>query len=125
MGQRAGNGFQLVRRGPGGDAQAIHLTGEHARPETDAFGAARLLARRVHLHRRARDGAGGGRERKILRRVVARLDPHQRDQVAEAPDEIGVEVQARGSREEFKGKLTPRPQLRNYAAAAPKPAART
>jgi len=125
VGQRAGDGFQLVRLGSRGDAEAIHLAGEHASPETDPLGASRLLARRVHLHRRAGHGTGGGSERKILRRIVARFDPHQRDQVAEAPDEIGVEVQARGSREEVRGKLTPPPQLRNYAAAAPEPAART
>jgi hypothetical protein len=125
VGECAGDGLQLVRLGPRGDAETIHLAGEHPGPEADALGASRLLARRVHLHPRAGDGTGSGRERKILRRIVRRFDPHQRDQVAEAPDEIGVEVQARGSREESRGKLTRRPQLRNYAAGAPKRAART
>jgi hypothetical protein len=45
--------------------------------------------------------------------------------VAEAPDEIGVEVQARASREGSRGKLPWRPQLRNYAAGGPKRAVRT
>jgi hypothetical protein len=49
------------------------------------------------LDRRARHGTDGCGECKILRSVVAWIDPHQRDQVAEAPDEIGVEVQARAS----------------------------
>ena len=70
----------------------------------------------MHLHRRARDGTGGRGERKILRSVIAWIDPHQRDQVAEAPDEIGVNVQARASREGSGVKLPWRPQLRNYVA---------
>ena len=56
VGERAGDGFQLVRLGPRGDAEAVHLAGEHPGPETDALGAPRLVARRVHLHSREGDG---------------------------------------------------------------------
>ena len=105
MGEGAGDGLQLVRLGARGDAETVYLAGDHAGPEAHAFGASRPLARRVHFHRRARDGAGGGGECKILRGVIGWIDPHQRDQVAEAPDEIGVEVQARASWEGSRGKL--------------------
>ena len=125
MGEGAGDGLQLVRLGARGDEEAAHLPGDHACPEAYAFGATRLIARRVHFHRRARDGTGGRGEREILRGVIAWIDPHQRDQVAEAPDEIGVDVQARASREGSGGKLPWRPQLRNHAAGGPKRAVRT
>ena len=125
MGEGSGDGLQLVRQGARGDPEAVHLAGDHAGPEAHAYGASRPLARRVHIHRRTRDGTGGRGERKILRGVIAWIDPHQRDQVAEAPDEIGVEVQARASREGSRGKLPWRPQLRNYAAGGPHRAART
>ena len=124
MGEGAGDGLQLVRLGPRGDAETVHLAGDHAGPEAHALGAPRPLARRAYFHPRARDGTGGRGERKILRGVIAWIDPHQRDQVAEAPDEIGVEVQARASRERSRGKLPWGPQLRNYAAGCPKRAAR-
>jgi hypothetical protein len=121
----AGDGLQFVRLRARGDAETVHLAGDHAGPEAHAFGAPRPLAGRVHFHRRARDGTGGRGERKILRGVIGWIDPHQRDQVAEAPDEIGVEVQARASWEGSRGKLPWGPQLRNYAAGGPKRAVRT
>ena len=124
VGEGAGNGFELVRLRARGDAKAVHLAGEHAGPQTHALGAPRPVARRVHLDRGASNGTGGGGKRKILRRVVAWIHPHQCDQVAESPDEIGVEVQARASRERSRGKLPWGPQLRNYAAGCPKRAAR-
>ena len=102
--------------GPGADED------ERASPEAHALRASRPIARGVHLDRGARDRTRGRGERKILRGVVAWIDPHQRDQVAEAPDKIGVEVQARASREGSRGKLTGRPQLRNYGSAGPNPA---
>lgn len=105
MGEGAGDGLQLVRLGARRDAETVHLAGDHPGPEAHTFRASRLLARRVHLHRRGRDGIGGRGERKILRGVITWIDPHQRDQVAEAPDEIGVEVQARASWEGSRGKL--------------------
>lgn len=124
MGEGAGDGLQLMRLGARSDAETVHLAGDHAGPETYALRAPRPLARRVHVHRRAGDGTGCRGERKILRGVVAWIDPHQRDQVAEAPDEIGVEVQVRASWEGCRGKLPRGPQLRNHAAGGPKRAAR-
>ena len=105
MGEGPGDGRQLVRLGARGDAETVHLAGEHPSPEAHALRASRPIARGVHLDRGARDRTRGRGERKILRSVVAWIDPHQRDQVAEAPDEIGVEVQARASWEGSRGKL--------------------
>lgn len=125
MGEGPGDGSQLVRLGARGDAEPVHLAGEHASPEAHALRASRPIARGVHLDRGTRDRTRGRGERKVLRGVVAWIDPHQRDQVAEAPDKIGVDVQARASREGSRGKLTGRPQLRNYGAAGPNPAVPT
>lgn len=125
MGEGAGDGLQLVRLGARGDAEPVYLAGEHASPQAYALRTPRPIARGVHLDRGAGDRTGRRGERKILRGVVAWIDPHQRDQVAEAPDEIGVEVQARASREGSRGKLTRRPQLRNYEAGGPNRARRT
>ena len=125
MGEGAGDGLQLVRLCARGDAETVHLAGDHAGPEAHALGAPRPLACRVHFYRPAGDRTGGRGERKILRGVVAWIDPHQRDQVTEAPDEIGVEVQARASWEGSSGKLPWGPQLRNYVAGGPMRAART
>jgi hypothetical protein len=125
VGEGAGDGLQFVRLGASGDAKPVHLAGDHAGPEAHAFEAARPLTRRVHFHCRGRNGTGGRGERKILRGVVTWIHPHQRDQVTEAPDEIGVELQARASWEGSRGKLPWGPQLRNYATGAPKRAVRT
>jgi len=124
VGEGPGDGLQLVRLGARGDAEPVHLAGEHASPEAHAFRGSRPIARGVHLDRGARDRTRGRGERKILRGVIAWIDPHQRDKVAEAPDEIGVEVQVRASREGSRGKLTRRPQLRNYGAGGPNRAMR-
>ena len=97
MGEGPGDGFQLLRLGARGHPEPIHLAGDHSGPETDTVGTAGLVAGRVHLDRVTRDGAGGGDQREVLRGVVPRIDSHQGDQVAEALDENGVEVQARGS----------------------------
>ena len=125
MGEGPGDGCQLVRLRARGDEETIDLAREHAGPEAHAIRATRPIARGVHLHGGARDRTGRRGKRKILRGVVAWIDPHQRDQVAEAPDEIGVEVQARASRERSRGKLIGHPQLRNYGAGGPNPAVRT
>jgi hypothetical protein len=125
VGEGAGDSLQLVRLGARGDAEPVNLAGQHASPEAHPLGATRPITRGVHLDRGAGDRTGRGGERKILRGVIAWIDPHQRDQVAEAPDEIGVEVQARASREGSRGKLTRRPQLRNYGAGGPNRAGRT
>jgi hypothetical protein len=88
VGKGAGDGLQLVRLGARSDAEPVHLAGDHAGPEAQPLRAAGPPARRVHFNRRARHGAGGRGERKILRGVIAWIDPHQRNQIAEAPDEI-------------------------------------
>ena len=120
MGEGARHGLELVGLRARGDAQSVHLAGDHPGSEADAFRAACHVAARRDLDRRSGHGAGGGGERKVLGRVVRRIDPEQRDQVAEALDEIGVEVQTRFSREEVGGKVPLRPQLRNSADESPK-----
>jgi hypothetical protein len=125
VGESAGNGLELMRLRAGGHPEPFHLAGEHPGPEAHPLRAPRPLARHVHLDCGAGDGAGGCGERQVLRGVVARIHPHQCDQVAESSEEIGVEVQARASPEGSRGKLPQGPLRRNYAAGGPKRAVRT
>lgn len=119
VGEGAGDGLQLLRLGARGHPEPIHLAGDHPGPQTDTVGTAGPVIGRVYLDRVTRDGARGGSQSEVLRGVVPRIDSHQGDQVAEALDENGVEIQARGSWEGSGGKLPYWSQLRNYAVGNP------
>ncbi len=117
VGEGPRDGLKLVGFRARGDAQSVDLAGDHPGPEAHPFGAARHLAGRGHLDRRPGHGAGGGRESKILSRVVRRIDAQQRHQIAETLDENGVEIQTRVSWEESRGKVpfwASTPQLRRW-----------
>ena len=84
--ERAGERQQFVRLRPGRDPNALDLPGEEPAFERELRGHDRPLDPRLDFQRQVGDGRDGGRERQILGRVVPRLVPEERDQIAESLD---------------------------------------
>jgi hypothetical protein len=85
--QRTRERLQLLGIGAGFDPDAIDLTRQHARLERHIVGDLAPGDAGLELDRGRLHGSCSRRERQILRSIVARVDPQQGHQVAEALDE--------------------------------------
>ena len=86
-----------MRLGPRGDPHRLHLAGQEPGLERELVGNDAPLDAGLDLNRIALHCRHGGGEGEVLRGIVPRVHPEERDQITEPLDEGGLGVQAQAS----------------------------